>query len=223
MFSCYLAANVINLSVLQSDPRWIDNLPSFQEWLAWISPEHFIRCRLYSLWSVALEILNWMCNCNNKIGEFLIYLSCLDPALWAYNSWVHVIFISYFANLTPPHTNVIDTHTLILERKRSVAWPCFHPSVFGHILPMPGCDRYLRMSVAFHIDRNNNNNINNKMNININFSSCQYQMWTKFEFQIDKMTTATTTTKINIGSKISHPANTRLWPMFEDVICAPHC
>ena len=36
VFSCYLAANVIKLSVLQSDPRWIDNLLSFQEWLAWI-------------------------------------------------------------------------------------------------------------------------------------------------------------------------------------------
>ena len=172
MFSCYLAANVINLSLLQSDPRWIDNLLSFQEWLAWISPEHFIRCRLYSLWSVALEILNWICNCNNKIGEFLIYLSCLDPALWAYNSWVHVIFISYFANLTPPHTNVIVTHCLILERKRSDAWPCFHPSVFGHILPMPGCHLSSTL-IEITITRTTSTTITTKININI--SSCQYQ------------------------------------------------
>ena len=214
MFSCYLAANVINLSLLQSDPRWIDNLLSFQEWLAWISPEHFIRCRLYSLWSVALEILNWICNCNNKIGEFLIYLSCLDPALWAYNSWVHVIFISYFANLTPPHTNVIVTHCLILERKRSDAWPCFHPSVFGHILPMPGCDRYLRMSFAFHIDRNNNN----KNNINNNNYKNQHQHLIlpipgcdlcHLCSTLIEITTTTSTTKWT-STSISHLANTNV-------------
>ena len=56
VFSCYLAANVIKLSVLQSDPRWIDNLLSFQEWLAWISPEHFMQCISYSLCPVSSRI-----------------------------------------------------------------------------------------------------------------------------------------------------------------------